>query len=183
MEEVWKYIDGFEGLYQVSNFGRIKSIPRRVRCQHYSRMTKERIMKQHSDHLGYCRVSLHKGLKQYSPKVHRLVGIAFIPNPNNYREINHKDENPSNNRVDNLEWCDHLYNSRYGNRGKKLSIANTNNPMLCKRVAQYTKDGKFVKEYNSIREVFKQTGIHNGSITMACKGQIKTAGGFVWKYV
>lgn len=183
MKEVWKDVKGYNGLYKVSNKGRVMSLSRTVRCKGNSfRTIRQRILKQEMNRLGYCLVSLHKGLKQYSEKVRRLVGIAFIENPNNYAEINHKDENPSNNSVENLEWCDHLYNSKYGTRGRKISKANLNNILTSLPVVQYTKDGKLVNEFPSIQEASRSTGIANGSICWACKGKLLSAGGFVWNY-
>jgi len=183
MKEIWRDVKGYEGLYKVSNKGRVLSLSRQVRCKGNGiRCIKQRVLKQEIDHLGYCFVSLHKGLKQYTEKVHRLVGIAFIENPNNYAEINHRDENPSNNNLENLEWCDHLYNSRYGTRGIKLSKANINNIFTSLPVIQYTKDGQMVKEFPSIQEASRETGIANGSICWACKGKLLSAGGFIWNY-
>ena len=118
MEEVWKTIPGYE-MYQASNKGRIKSIA----CVHRNGgHYKEHIMKQVPDRLGYMRLNLAIGLPK--PKlflVHRLIAMTFVDNPNNYPYINHKDENPSNNCVENLEWCDQKYNVNYGNRASKFS--------------------------------------------------------------
>ena len=110
----WKDIPGYEGLYQVSNLGEIKSL-------NYRNTGKEKIIKPRKNKGGYLRVVLCKNGKQKDFLVHRLVAVAFIPNHNNYNQVNHKDENPSNNNVNNLEWCTSKYNSNYGNRNKKLS--------------------------------------------------------------
>ena len=101
----WKDIPGYEGLYQVSNLGEIKSL-------NYRNTGKEKIIKPRKNKGGYLRVVLCKNGKQKDFLVHRLVAIAFIPNHNNYNQVNHKDENPSNNNVNNLEWCNRLYNER-----------------------------------------------------------------------
>lgn len=116
MTELWKDVQGFEGAYMVSNLGRVKSLRR-------TRKTKggglcdvpERILAQNTDKDGYKEVALSKNHKLYYFRVHRLVAIAFIPNPNNFPLINHKDENPANNYVGNLEWCTYSYNTSYSN--------------------------------------------------------------------
>lgn len=115
-KQCWKDIPGYQALYQVSNTGRVRSL-------NYNRTGKIKILKQRKDKLGYRSVFLCKDgkLKKYS--VHRLVALAFIPNPNNYPIINHKDENKINNTVWNLEWCTQEYNNNYGNRNKKISKA------------------------------------------------------------
>ena len=117
MEE-WRDIEGYEGLYQISNLGRVKSFPRPT--------TPGGILKINKRKDGYCSVMLCKNGKTKRFSVHRLVAQAFIPNPNNLPIINHKDENPSKNIVDNLEWCDYEYNNNYGTLPKRLSeIAKT----------------------------------------------------------
>ena len=117
MEE-WKAIAGYEGLYEVSNLGRIKSLSR-IDSRGYKR--NEKILKLNKDSGGYLKVSLYKNGKPKQYNVHRLVAIAFIPNPDNLPEVNHKDENRINNYVDNLEWCNRKYNCNYGARNSKIS--------------------------------------------------------------
>lgn len=164
MEEIWKDKKDYEGHYQVSNLGRIKSI----------KFGKERILKQHIKR-GYYYVGLSKNgiVKRYL--VHRLVAQAFIDNPNNYKEVNHKDENKLNNSVDNLEWCNAKYNINFGTcierRSKKKS----------KPVLQYTLDGEFVREWSSARECGKNGFCHQ-HIGACCRGQLKHYKGFIWKY-
>lgn len=113
MEEVWKDIEGYNGIYMVSNLGRVKSLPRSCPGLNAS---KEIILKQSEDKDGYLLVGLHKNGKSKTVRVSRIVAKAFIPNPNEYPEVNHKDENNQNNRVDNLEWCTTQYNLTYGHR-------------------------------------------------------------------
>ena len=112
MEE-WKDIEGYEGIYQVSNLGRVKSLR-----DNFHR-PREKILNPVNDKLGYNIVCLHKDGKHKNYKIHRLVAIHFIENPNNYPQVNHKDENKTNNTVDNLEWCTSEYNNNYGTRNKK----------------------------------------------------------------
>ena len=118
MKEIWKDIKGYEGLYQVSSLGRIKSLERVDSNNH---RVHERILKlRHNEH-GYYECALCKEGKQKKLKVHRLVADAFIPNVNNYPVVNHKDEVRDNNIVDNLEWCTHKYNINYGTAQKRKS--------------------------------------------------------------
>jgi len=116
MEEVWRDIDGFKGLYQVSNTGRIKSLPRmRVSSKNCKRnyLIKGKIIKSRMDRDGYHELNLYENGKPYFKKVHRLVGISFIENPLNLPEINHIDLNKSNNNYLNLEWTDNITNVRH----------------------------------------------------------------------
>ena len=164
MEEIWKDIKDYEGHYQVSNLSRVKSI----------KFGKEIILKQHIRG-GYYSVVLSKNgiLKIF--KVHRLVAQAFIPNPNNYKEVNHKDENKQNNVISNLEWCDRKYNQNYGTRTERVA------EKCSKKVYQYTLDGKFVKEWSSTKECGRN-GYIQQAISACCRGRYKTAHGFIWSY-
>ena len=121
MEEIWKDIVGYEGLYQVSNFGRVKSLAKYKNGNGGSKFwRKERILKPANTGRGYLMVVLIKEKKRTTYILHRLVAQAFIPNPNNLPQINHKDENKTNNVVSNLEWCDNKYNSNYGTRNVRI---------------------------------------------------------------
>ena len=114
MKEIWKDIEEFEGIYQVSNLGRVRSVDRMIIYRTGAkRLTKGTTLSISQNKLGYLQVSLHKEDKMYSRRVHRLVAKAFIPNPNNYKEINHIDGIKENNCVDNLEWCDRTYNIKH----------------------------------------------------------------------
>lgn len=106
-KEIWKDIQGYEGLYQVSNLGNVKN-----KIQPY--LKQEKIYKKFSNSNGYLFVGLRKDKKRKFKYIHRLVAEAFIPNPNNLPQINHKDENKQNNCVNNLEWCTNKYNQNYG---------------------------------------------------------------------
>lgn len=138
-KQIWKDIPGYEGLYQVSNTGRVRSL-------NYNRTGKSKVRKQNTDKRGYKRVNLCKDGKNKIYSIHRLVALAFIPNPNNYPIINHKDENPSNNAVWNLEWCTQEYNINYGNCRKKMSEA--------RKGKQFTEEHR-----KNISEALKHTNI------------------------
>ena len=120
MQEIWRDVPGYERLYQVSNYGSVRSVDRIIKDNNRTRLYKGKPLKQFLDHKGYCVVTISKqgSLKQI--KVHRLVGMAFIPNTEGHPEINHKDENPKNNRVDNLEWCTAQYNLHYGTKYARM---------------------------------------------------------------
>ena len=159
--EIWKPIEGFEGLYEISNIGRVKSIGTYNTC-------KRGIMNPMIDSDGYLHVRLYNNSVSKDIAIHRLVAIAFIPNPNNYRYVNHKDENTKNNKVSNLEWCTNSYNLIYS-KGKK--------------VAQYTKEGEFIKEFNCIADASRECNIPTTNISKCCKGKRYSAGNFIWRYV
>lgn len=164
-KEYWKPVVGYEGLYEVSNFGRVKSI----------RFGKERILKPGTDKRGYLLVGLCKNNKQKTHKVHRLVMEAFIPNTDNLPCVNHKDEDKTNNNVENLEWCSYTYNNNYGTRNERRS------KKISKPILQYTLDGVFVKEWDSIRECGRN-GFNSAQICNCCNGKRKQHKGFIWRY-
>ena len=114
MKEIWKDIKNFEGLYQVSNKGRVRSLDRiSVNCYGMPRKLKGKILKPHLNVYGYLDIGLSNCGNGNIFKVHRLVADAFIPNPKNLPQVNHKDENKQNNCVENLEWCTNAYNVKY----------------------------------------------------------------------
>lgn len=160
MQEIWKDIKGYEGKYQVSNYGRVKSL-------NYRHTGKEKLLKPTLQPDGYLHVSLCKPLKRFS--IHRLVANAFIPNPENLPCVNHKDENKHNNNVCNLEWCTHKYNNEYGTRLKRVIETQLKNHKLSKKVYQYTLDGELVKEWESTREC-ERNGFNKAHIISCCKG-------------
>lgn len=131
MEEQWKDIKGYEGLYEVSNFGNVRSLDRVIRSKHNGTMLRKgRILTPfYEEKKGYYQVSLSKDGKNKKHRVHRLVASAFLDNPHNYTDVNHKDEVKTNNNVDNLEWCTRKYNNNYGTkpeRTRKAMMGNTN---------------------------------------------------------
>lgn len=173
MEEIWKKYLDFEN-YMISNYGRCKSLTRDVICKSKHRTIRERILKPRLEKNGYLRYNIYKNNKSYKISIHKMVAKCFIPNPNNYPCINHKDENKSNNYVDNLEWCTHKYNMNYGIRNKR--IANT----LSKKVNQYDLDGNFIKTWGSILEAREYYNTNH--ISECCKGKLKQTKGYIWRY-
>ena len=180
MEEIWKGIKGYEGLYQVSNLGRVKSLERVSKhTKGYMAHYKEKILASISEKNGYVRTILTKNNTSKSYYIHRLVAEAFIPNPDNLPEVNHIDENKANNCVNNLEWCTHKYNSNYGTRLKKEHISHINHPKLSKRVL-CVETGII---YNSAHEANRQTNINLTNICKVCRGERHIAGGYHWEYI
>lgn len=175
--EVWQDIPGYEGRYQASTYGRIKSLERTVSFGNRNRTITSRIIKPFFCSAGYLYVRMPDRKKS----VHRLIALTFIPNPDNLPQVNHMDEKPINNRVENLEWCTPKYNSNYGTRKQKLSELNKNHLSLSKRVIQYSVDGKFIASYPSLREVERITKFNHGNLSQAIMKQ-KTAYGFLWQY-
>lgn len=159
MNRIWKEIKGFEGLYQVSNLGEIKS--------------KRKILKPFTTSNNYLKVKLSKNSKTKDYFVHRLVAEAFVSNPNGFLQVNHIDENIQNNKFNNLEWCDHSYNQNYGTRNKKVQ------QKLGTKINQYDLDGNFIKTFDSIREAQRECHIRH--IEDCVKGKFKQMGGYVWK--
>ena len=173
--EQWRMIPDYEGLYMVSNLGRVKSL-------NYNGTGQDRIMKPTVYSGGYFRVKLWKNKKPKLHLVHRLVAQAFLPNPYNLPQINHKDENPANNCVDNLEWCTSKYNINYGTRIEKYRKTNTNGKKS-KQIVQYSLNGEVIKVWPSSHEVERQLGFHHGNIINCCKGRQNTAYGYIWQYI
>lgn len=165
-DEIWCPIKGFEGLYEVSDKGRVKSL----------KFGKERILKTGRNQEGYLQVGLCKNCETKTYRVHRLVAQTFIPNPDNLPQVNHKDEDKENNFVHNLEWCDGKYNSNYGTRTQRQS------EKLSKSVLQYTKSGKLVREWKSMKDVQRNLNYSQGNISQCCNGKRKSAYNFIWRY-
>ena len=182
MMENWKDILGYEGLYQVSDYGRVRTVARDIIRSNGERLhIKERIRKIYIRPDGYAEVHLRKEGKGNSIKVHRLVAEAFIPNPNNLPMVNHKDETPSNNKVDNLEWCDREYNVNYGTCIQRMAEKRTNGKKS-KAVIQYTVEGIFVKRWPSCAEIERVLGYGNSNISACCRGKHNQVYGFKWAY-
>ena len=180
MSEVWKDIEGYEGIYEVSDLGRVRSLPRMLTDSKGRRHpVPMKILKMH-DRKGYDSVTLQDMGRKTIMSVHRLVAMAFIPNPDNLPVINHRDENPKNNQVSNLEWCDISYNTRYGTGVERAQAKHVYHR---KAVEQLTKDGQHVATFKGVKEAARATGADASVIVKVCKGRNETAGGYRWKYL
>jgi hypothetical protein len=187
-EEIWKDIVDYEGLYQVSNLGRVKSLKRYRKGRAGSpTLVKERILIQHLNPNGYLCVVLQNNSEKLCT-VHRLLAIAFLPNPENKPTVNHKNGIRQDNRLDNIEWATYSENMYHAfhtlgkkppcsNKGKFGSLSSNSKPII-----QMTKDGQFIKRYSCAREAEKETGVAYQNISHTLRGILKSAGGFIWKY-
>jgi len=175
--EIWKDVVGFEGFYEVSNIGRVKSVKRVITKSNGSSTCFYPIILRFAQRFGYYRVCLHKIDIKKSFFVHRLVAKAFIQNPNNYNIINHKNEYPHDNRVENIEWCTQYYNLHYGNRYiKALSTLRENTG---KPIEQHSLDGKLIKTYECISDAVKEGFSHSG-ILQCMTNKIRQFKGYLW---
>lgn len=177
-KEVWRMIPGYEGLYLVSNLGRVKSVERVSPQGH---LLPERIMKQFKMPSGYLHVRLCKDGKVKNYRVHRLVAQAFIPNPEGLPQVNHINEDKMDNRVENLEWCDCKYNINHGTGIERRSKKRINEVGRSKPVLQYTHDGQFVREWPSTMECHRNE-FDRRAVTACCRGKLKTYKGFTWRF-
>lgn len=188
--EIWKDIEGYEGIYQVSNLGRVKSLNRSKTFisktkegKEYTltKKYKEKIMKQKTNIFGYNCIQLCKDGKYKKYMVHRLVASVFLPNPYNLPQVNHKDENKQNNCVENLEWCTSQYNITYGTGIKRRNDTRNKNKSYhyTKEVGQYTLNNVLIKKYLSATD----TGYCREAIRDCCLGKQKTAYGYRWRYL
>ena len=163
MKEIFKDIKDYEGLYQVSNLGRV-----------YSFIT-NKFLKPNLNKNGYLTLHLKGSSKQF--KLHRLVAETFIQNTNNFPCVNHKDEDKTNNCVDNLEWCSYKYNNNYG------TMQQRGHEKLSKPVLMLDFNGNIIKEYDSLIIAAKDFGKKSSSgIHIACNNENRTAYGYKWKY-
>lgn len=171
-KEIWKDIKGFEGLYQISNMGNVKSLSRIKRNGRGYRTVPERILKPVDDSHGYLKVNLYKDGKRKTHKVHRLVAQAFCENQMGYNEVNHIDEDKTNNCAKNLEYCSRSYNCNYGTRNEKIS----------KPILGIDRVTGLIVEFPSIMDAERKLGVAHGSIIKCCQGKLKSCGGFYWMY-
>ena len=179
LNELWRDIPGYVGIYQVSNHGRIKSLSRKTKNQ-YSK-TEHFLKPGLNKKTGYMQVSLSLDGKHKSYLVHRLVAQVFIPNPNNFPVVNHKNYDKTDNRVLNLEWCTQKYNLDYSNSIDAMQNNHYSIPVL-----QFDRNGVFLKEWSSATEAENKLGLPKNArinIRSLCNGDIKrhSAYGFIWR--
>ena len=160
VDEIWKDIPEYEGLYQVSNLGNVKSL------------NNNKILSFGNTTKGYYQVGLFKNSKCKRFYVHRLVALTFLKNPNELPLVNHKDENKHNNCIDNLEWCTNQYNLTYKNTQKNKK----------RKINQYDLNGNFIKTWDCIIDIGKELNIKNPNICKVCNGERNKAGGYIWRY-
>jgi len=186
-KEIFKDIAGYEGLYQVSNFGRVKSLKNIVKYKNNKiYIYKERILNLEECKNGYLRINLQKNKKRKHYLLHRLIAQTFIPNPKNKPTVNHINGIKSDNRIENLEWNTRSENTKHafriglmkpywlGKFGKDIPLS--------KPVLQYTLNGELIKEWENAKFVERQIGIPSSSICRCCNGIAKTVHNFKWKY-
>lgn len=171
--EIWKPIMGYEGFFEVSNLGRVRSLDRYDNLKHFRKGGLKKLSK---DKDGYLKVGLFKDGKQKLYFVHRLVAQAFLPNPNNQPQVNHKNEKKDCNIVSNLEWCDGTYNQNYGTinnrRGKSLSV----------KVIQYDLNMNLIRLWDSMKYAADNLNVNYQNISKCCRGVRKQFNGSIWKY-
>ena len=181
--EIWENVKDYEEFYQVSNLGNVKSLARDIYYQNGTiHHLKEKILAPALNNKGYQYVNLYKNGKMKNMLVHRLVAMAFIPNPENKSQINHKNEVKTNNVVENLEWCSAQENINFGTRTAR-AVQNHKYPKFGNHPrAKAVFCEELNKKFDCITSAQEELGIDQSSITKACKGKLKTAGGFHWKY-
>ena len=173
-KERWRPIKGFEGRYEVSSLGRVKSLSRAKHIPNGEvRLSTEKILKLGKNPCGYCLAFLYKNNKRKAAQVHRLVANAFIDNPNGLRQVNHIDGDKTNNAVSNLEWCSCKDNIRHANRVLQRGRG--------ERISQHRRDGSLLRYWSSAGEASEELKISRFHIRLCVNGVRKSAGGFVWK--
>ena len=163
------------GLYEVSNFGNVRSL-------NYNREKRIKILKTGLDGWGYLYVALTKNKKARNKKIHRLVAENFIPNNNKFEQVNHIDGNKKNNNVNNLEWCNRQHNMQEAFRLGLVGRPKSKEHYKSKKVNQYDLEGNLIKTWDCIRDIERELNFRHTNIGACCRGKLKRAYGYVWKY-
>jgi hypothetical protein len=190
--EVWKDIPGFEGKYQISSIGNAKSLAKEI---HYKTgaiyiQKEDRVLKNILKGTGYWVITPSNGANRKQTHIHRLVAEVFIPNPHNHPHVNHINGIKTDNRVENLEWCTPGENSKHAYRTglklisekQKAFIGNYSKEFLRRKVLQLDMGGNYISSFISMKEASEQTGAHKAAISACCRGKIKAANNFKFKY-
>ncbi len=188
MNEIWKDVIGFEGLYQVSNLGRVKSLDRKVNSRYgINRIISGKILKKLINTKGYLYVDLKRKCKGKKHLIHRLVAQAFIPNPENKPQVNHIDGNKQNNCVSNLEWNTISENQQHAfanhlNHPNNVGKFGKKHPKSIK-ILMFDNAMNYIKCFDSIADAERTLKINSSHISKCCRKKLKTAGGFIWRYM
>ena len=190
--EVWKDIKDYEGLYQINNKGEVKALEKTIWNGQGYLYFPEKIRKLNPDKDGYLNITLSNKGKVKTFKIHRLVAEAFIPNPNNLPEVNHKDGDKTNNNVDNLEWCTRKENQKHafriglinqnGERNHMYGKLGADNPNSIPIYQLNKNTGDIIREYYSLASAGRDLGVNTGKICLVCQGKRNSAYGYKWKY-
>lgn len=178
-QEFWKDVAGYEEVYQISSLGRVRSKDHYVKTGRYNgtRLAPGKLLKPNKSSHGYLFIKTSKKYGSKHLAIHRLVAQAFISNPNNYPDVNHKDEVKDNNRLENLEWCNHSYNAKYGTCQQRLLKYKQ------KAVCMIDlKTNQVLKTFISMKVAAREIGVSSVCISCACRGKSHTAGGYGWRY-
>ena len=190
--EVWKDIKDYEGLYQINNKGEVKALEKTIWNGQGYLYFPEKIRKLNPDKDGYLNITLSNKGKVKTFKIHRLVAEAFIPNPNNLPEVNHKDGDKTNNNVDNLEWCTRKENQKHafriglinqnGERNHMYGKLGADNPNSIPIYQLNKNTGDIIREYDSLASAGRDLSVNTGKICLVCQGKRNSAYGYKWKY-
>lgn len=181
MQEIWKDIKDYEGLYQISNFGNVKSFPRKG-----THKNKERILKQYKNHKGYFYTVLTKNSKGKQFFIHRLIAIHFIENPLNKPQVNHINGIKTDNSIKNLEWVSGMENMQHSWKIGLRDIEKVKKTLYeanRREVNQFSLNGNFIKKWESIKDIERTLNFDNRNISACCRHKRKTAYGYIWRYV
>lgn len=182
MTEIWKAVAGYEGIYEISNLGTLRSLTRKT---NHGKTIYGRTLSTKTNNRGYIQVCLSSVGKQDYRLLHRLVAEAFVPNEKGLPQVNHKDEDKDNNRAENLEWCTNLYNRHYGT-GLSRAAENHDYDQIAEKnrrtIKQFDKNGNLLNVRRGLKSAQDASGVHESNIRRCCCGRGTSAGGYVWQY-